>query len=125
MRARKLSPVGAEIGGPPIAVRVAEACLLTGICRSKLYALNKAGTLRFRKIGSATVILYEDLRALIEQASSVDVQAVQISPRPVSTLSGDDARKTHCRVARSKRVARSHDLIPSHGVRQGSLFALL
>lgn len=127
MRARKVSPLNAEIrGAPPIAVRVAEACLLTGICRSKLYELNKAGTLRFRKIGSATVILYEELRALVEQASTVDDRTRAVNQKLVSsTQTDDDGQKTHFGVAPAKRCARSHEPIPSHVVRQGSLFALL
>lgn len=126
MRARKLYPVNAvDRGTAPIAVRVAEACLLTGICRSKLYELNKAGTLRFRKIGSATVILYEDLRELIEQASTVGGRAISNRQELASSTKIDSNQPMiQFGVTRRKRCARSHDAAPSAIVRQGNLFAL-
>jgi hypothetical protein len=128
MRARKLSPVGG-IDNPvaaPIAVRVAEACQLTGICRSKLYELNKAGAINFRKIGSATVILYDDLRLLIEQASRVGDRAFPEFQRPEATPHIDENNpKIRPVVTRRKRCARAHVPMTSALARQGNLFELL
>lgn len=129
MRARKLSPVGGidnPVAAVPIAVRVAEACQLTGICRSKLYELNKAGAIHFRKIGSATVILYDDLRILIEQASTVGDRAFPNVQRPESPPSIDENNpKIRPVVTRRKRSARAHVPVTSVFARQGNLFELL
>jgi hypothetical protein len=126
MRARKLSPVGGiddPVVAVPIAVRVAEACQLTGICRSKLYELNKAGAIHFRKIGSATVILYDDLRLLIEQASTVGDRTCANDQRPKATPPiGEGNTKLRPVVTQRKRCARAHVPVPSALARQGSLF---
>ena len=55
---------------PPLAVRVAEACRLTGIGRSKLYELIKAGDLQTIKIGAITLIPMSSLETLLRSASS-------------------------------------------------------
>jgi predicted DNA-binding transcriptional regulator AlpA len=111
MRARKLSPVGG-IDNPvaaPIAVRVAEACQLTGICRSKLYE-----------------ILYDDLRLLIEQASRVGDRAFPEFQRPEATPHIDENNpKIRPVVTRRKRCARAHVPMTSALARQGNLFELL
>ena len=51
----------------PIAVRIKEACRLTGIGRSKLYELIAAGEIRTVKVGSMTLVPVSGLRAFIEQ----------------------------------------------------------
>ena len=51
---------------PPLAVRVPEACRLTGIGRSKLYELIKDGEVRAIKIGSITLIPISSLETLLE-----------------------------------------------------------
>jgi excisionase family DNA binding protein len=50
---------------PPLAVRVPEACRLSGIGRSKLYELIKAGELRTIKVGAITLIPLTSLERLL------------------------------------------------------------
>jgi excisionase family DNA binding protein len=54
----------------PLAVRVREACRLTGIGRSKLYELIAAGEIRIIKVGSITLIAVASLRQFVEQRSA-------------------------------------------------------
>jgi excisionase family DNA binding protein len=51
----------------PIAVRVPDAARLIGLSRSRLYELMKRGEVEFVKIGGATLIPYDGLRAFIER----------------------------------------------------------
>jgi excisionase family DNA binding protein len=50
----------------PIAVRVREACRLSGIGRSKLYELIGAGEIDVVKVGTITLIPVSSLRRFIE-----------------------------------------------------------
>ena len=50
----------------PLAYSVAEACRVTSIGRTRLYALIAEGRLEVRKIGKRTIIPAESLRRLIE-----------------------------------------------------------
>jgi len=52
----------------PIAVRVKEACRLTGIGRSKLYLLMKEGHIATVKVGSMTLIPMGSLENLLRPA---------------------------------------------------------
>ncbi len=54
----------------PLAVRVREACRLTGIGRSKLYELIAAGEIRIIKVGSITLIPFAGLQEFLEQRSA-------------------------------------------------------
>jgi excisionase family DNA binding protein len=54
----------------PLAVRVREACRLTGIGRSKLYELIAAGEIRTIKVGSITLIPFAGLQQFLEQRSA-------------------------------------------------------
>ena len=49
----------------PIAVRVPEAARLIGLSRSRLYELMRRGEVEYVKVGGATLIPYEGLRAFI------------------------------------------------------------
>lgn len=49
----------------PIAVRVPEAARLIGLSRSRLYELMRRGEVDYVKVGGATLIPYEGLRAFI------------------------------------------------------------
>jgi len=49
-----------------ISVRVPEAGRLTGLSRSRLYELMKAGDIKYKKDRASTLILVESLRAFIE-----------------------------------------------------------
>jgi excisionase family DNA binding protein len=54
----------------PISVRVPEAVRLTGLSRSQLYVMMKAGQIEFVKVGASRLILVESLRAFIEAQRS-------------------------------------------------------
>jgi excisionase family DNA binding protein len=51
----------------PLAVRVREACRLTGIGRSKLYELIAAGEIKIVKIGTITLVPVASLRSFLER----------------------------------------------------------
>jgi excisionase family DNA binding protein len=53
----------------PLAVRVREACRLTGISRSKLYELISGGEIRTIKVGSITLIPLAGLQQILKQRS--------------------------------------------------------
>jgi excisionase family DNA binding protein len=53
----------------PLAVRIREACRLTGIGRSKLYELIAAREIRVIKVGSITLIPFAELQQFLEQRS--------------------------------------------------------
>jgi excisionase family DNA binding protein len=53
----------------PLAVRVREACRLTGIGRSKLYELIAAGHIEVMKVGSITLILTRSLECFLQARS--------------------------------------------------------
>jgi len=55
---------------PPLTVRVREACRLTGIGRSKLYELIKAGEIETIKVGHMTLIPMGSLARFIDAKRS-------------------------------------------------------
>lgn len=57
---------GADPVSMPLAVRVREACRLTGIGRSKLYELIAAGEIKIIKVGTITLIPTDSLRSFVE-----------------------------------------------------------
>ena len=59
-----------EAVSTPLAVRVREACRLTGIGRSKLYELIAAGEIRIIKVGSITLTPLAGLQQFLEQRSA-------------------------------------------------------
>ena len=50
----------------PLAVRVPEACRISGIGQSKLYELIKAQDIAIIKVGTITLIPMESLKAYLE-----------------------------------------------------------
>jgi excisionase family DNA binding protein len=50
----------------PIAYTIAETCRVSGIGRTNIYGLIKAGALRARKHGKRTLVLHRDLQRLLE-----------------------------------------------------------
>lgn len=63
-------PVGfVGVGSPsslkPIAVRIPDACRMTGIGRSKLYELIKAGDIMTVKVGTITLVPVAALEAFV------------------------------------------------------------
>ncbi len=61
-----------EPGGvpQPISVRIPEAVRLTGLSRSRIYELMKAGSIEHVEVGSSTLILFESLRGFVEAQRS-------------------------------------------------------
>jgi len=55
-----------DFGVEPMTVRIPTAIRLTGIGRSKLYELIKAGEIETVKIGSSTLLKMESLRRLVD-----------------------------------------------------------
>jgi excisionase family DNA binding protein len=51
----------------PITMRIPEACRYVGVGRSTLYVLIGRGEVEIIKLGSATLVLTESLRQLVEQ----------------------------------------------------------
>ncbi len=51
----------------PLAVRIPEACRLTGIGRSKLYQMIADGSIERIKVGAITLVPMRTLRRLIER----------------------------------------------------------
>jgi len=58
-----------DLGVEPMTVRIPTAIRLTGIGRSKLYELIKAGEIETVKIGSSTLLKMESLRRLVDVGS--------------------------------------------------------
>lgn len=54
----------------PISVRVPEAVRMTGLSRSRLYELMKAGDIRYSKVGRSTLVLVDSLRSFVEERRS-------------------------------------------------------
>ena len=55
----------------PITVRIPAAMRMTGIGRSKLYELIKAGDVEIVKVGTSTLVKVESLRRLLGDGSTV------------------------------------------------------
>lgn len=51
----------------PITLRIADACRVTGIGRSKFYALIKAGEIEGIKVGAITLVPMSGIQALLER----------------------------------------------------------
>jgi excisionase family DNA binding protein len=56
-----------EQKGQPLTVRIREACRMTGIGRSKFYALIKAGQIEAVKVGAITLVPISSIEALIDR----------------------------------------------------------
>ncbi|QNA84458.1 helix-turn-helix domain-containing protein [Sphingomonas sp. So64.6b] len=63
----------------PITLRIADACRVTGIGRSKFYELIKAGEIEVIKIGAITLVPMSGIQALLERGRSVRVECAQCS----------------------------------------------
>lgn len=57
---------GDAVFSRPLAVRIREACRLTGIGRSKFYELIAAGEIEIIKVGTITLIPTDSLQSFIE-----------------------------------------------------------
>jgi excisionase family DNA binding protein len=56
----------------PLTVRTPEACRMTGIGRSKLYELIKAGEIETIKVGSSTLVTVAGLEAFLDKCRATD-----------------------------------------------------
>lgn len=54
----------------PLAVRVREACRLTGIGRSKLYELIAAGEIEIVKVGAMTIVPVSSLTSFLRRKAA-------------------------------------------------------
>lgn len=54
----------------PITLRIADACRITGIGRSKFYELIKAGEVEVIKVGAITLVPMTSIQALLEHGRS-------------------------------------------------------
>lgn len=54
---------------------IAEAATYVGLHRTTIYRLARNGKLKIRKIGGRSILLREDLDALLESAPIVDFEA--------------------------------------------------
>jgi excisionase family DNA binding protein len=52
---------------PPITLRIADACRITGIGRSKFYELIKAGQIEVIKVGAITLVPMTSIDALLQR----------------------------------------------------------
>lgn len=60
-------PSSSPLSIEPISMRIPDACRFTGTSRSTLYLLIARGEVEVVKLGSATLVLTESLRQLIER----------------------------------------------------------
>ncbi len=61
------SPTASPLAIDPISMRIPDACRFTGLSRSTLYLLIARGEVEVVKVGSATLVLTDSLRALVER----------------------------------------------------------
>jgi excisionase family DNA binding protein len=54
-------------GVVPLAIRIKEACRLTGIGRSKLYELIASGDIEIVRVGSITLVPITSLKVLLQK----------------------------------------------------------
>jgi len=54
----------------PVTLRIADACRVTGIGRSKFYELIKAGEIEVIKVGAITLVPMSGIQALLERGRS-------------------------------------------------------
>jgi excisionase family DNA binding protein len=58
----------------PLAYTINDAVKVSGLSRTKLYELASTGRLSFRRCGRRTVILADDLRALLENLPPAQIR---------------------------------------------------
>lgn len=54
----------------PLAFSISEACRVSSLGRTRIYALIKEGRIRVTKVGGRTLVVADSLRALVEGGSS-------------------------------------------------------
>lgn len=80
-------PPSSPLAVEPISMRVPDACRFTGISRSTLYLLIARGEVEIVKMGTATLVLTDSLRELIQRqrGTSTSRTAVAIRQRRVTS----------------------------------------
>lgn len=63
----------------PITLRIADACRITGIGRSKFYELIKAGEIEVIKVGAITLVPVSGIQALLERGRPRTAECAQPS----------------------------------------------
>lgn len=63
----------------PITLRIADACRITGIGRSKFYELIKAGEIEVIKVGAITLVPMSGIQALLERGRTGSAERPQCS----------------------------------------------
>lgn len=63
----------------PITLRIADACRITGIGRSKFYELIKAGEIEAIKVGAITLVPMSGIQALLARGRPGDAEPAQAS----------------------------------------------
>lgn len=61
------APPRPQAGIPPLALRISEACRVTGIGRSKFYELIKDGAVEVIKVGAITLVPMSSIQALLDR----------------------------------------------------------
>jgi excisionase family DNA binding protein len=69
----------------PITLRIADACRVTGLGRSKFYELIKAGEIEVIKVGTISLVPMSGIEALLERSRSGTVESAKRG------LEGDEA----------------------------------
>lgn len=64
----------------PITLRIADACRVTGIGRSKFYELIKAGEIEVIKVGAITLVPMSSIEALLKRGRPGTAELAQCSP---------------------------------------------
>ena len=61
----------------PITLRIADACRITGIGRSKFYELIKAGEIEVIKVGAITLVPMSGIKVLLERGRAGSAERAQ------------------------------------------------
>jgi hypothetical protein len=67
-----ICPTAVSRHGGPLAYRINDAAAASGLCRSHLYNLMRAGQLEFVQVGKVRMIRACDLRKLLQIEESAD-----------------------------------------------------
>ena len=78
-RIMRHTPDRSQYNLSPITLRIADACRVTGIGRSKFYELIKAGEIEVIKVGAITLVPMSGIQALIERGRPGNAGGAQCS----------------------------------------------
>jgi len=111
-------------GLPPLAMRISDACRMTGIGRSKLYELIKDGAVEVIKVGAITLVPMSSIQALLDRghrsvaASPVRLSAQAVHPFVTSAVlrsslarTSDEVRRDLCSGDERKRTRAEDEIV--------------